>query len=848
MARVRSVGGTRVVPIATGWQMASTAAGRIPNPDALEPERLDWCQASVPSTAASALREASRWTLDDRVDFDASDWWWRCRFGASPADGSARVLRLGGLATLGEVWLNGTSILRSDNMFIDHELRVDALLREDNQLVVCCRSLGEALRARRPRPRWRTRLVEAQQLRWFRTTLLGRIPAWTPPTAVVGPWRPIVLEERARIATLRADVRPRLDGDDGIVDTRIVLATTHGQGPEEVLLRAGDSAGTLTCRAGDDGQTIAEGAIRLRGVTRWWPHTHGTPHRVSVRAEVMIAGEVVEVDLGAAGFRTIEVDHRGDGFALRVNGVDVFCRGVCWTPLDSTGRTPAAPAYRAALEAVRDAGMNMVRVCGPFFYEDDAFYDACDEMGILVWQDYAFANMDYPDVDPAFVASVEREATGFLDRTGLSCSVTVLCGNSEVEQQAAMMGAPRELWRAPLFARTLADVSRRLRPDLPYWPSTPSGGALPFANDNGTAHYFGVGAYLRPLDDARRSQVRFATECLAFANVPDQRAVDELMMAGGVPPQDARWKRRTPRDGGAAWDFEDVRDHYLGALFRVDPLALRYSDGLRYLALSRVVTGEVMAATFAEWRRLGSSCRGGLVWFLRDLWQGAGWGVLDADGRPKVAYHYLRRALKPVAVAFADEGLNGLDVHVVNDTASNLVAELRLALLRGGEVPVASARATVDVGARGVSRSRVAGLLEHFIDTTYAYRFGPPAYDVAVATLVDSSNGTVLSEAFHFPAGLPSGVEQDVGLAATSTPIDGGAFKLSLRTRRFAQSVELDVDGFDPDDNYFHVAPGNPREVLLRPRGHASSPKGTAHPLNAQTTSKIVATSASTGE
>lgn len=841
MARVRSVGGTRVEPLTGGWRVAPAVAGSVASPSELVDRALEWLPATAPCTAASALRAASKWSFDDRVDFDASDWWWRCDFPAGArGTPAARRLRFGGLATLAEVWLNGSSILRSDDMFLEHEVAVDGLLRERNELVVCCRSLTEALKARRPRPRWRTRLVDAQQLRWIRTTLLGRIPAWTPPAAPVGPWRPIALEDRTLLASVRADIRARLEGSTGVVDVTLDLETIDGRPPERVVLRVGEAPFDLPCAAGDEPRRVtARALVHVPDARRWWPHTHGAQERYPVQAELTVGGQAALVDLGAVGFRELEVASDGGGFGLQVNGVDVFARGACWTPLDpvSLGASPAA--YRSTLEAVRAAGMNMVRIGGPFFYEDDAFYDACDELGILVWQDYPFANMDYPGDDPAFAALVGREAAGFLDRTQTSPSLAVLCGNSEIEQQAAMMGAPRELWRSPLFSKTLADASASLRADVPYWPSTPSGGALPFVSDAGTAHYFGVGGYLRPLEDARRAGVRFATECLAFANVPDPAVVDELMKDGGLPPQHPRWKARTPRDGATGWDFDDVRDHYLRALFGLDPLALRYSDVPRYLALSRVTTGEVMAATFSEWRRAGSGCHGALLWFLRDLWPGAGWGVLDASGRPKAAYHYLRRTLQPTAVLLVDEGLNGLDAHAVNDGATELDAELRVAFYRGDATVVHGARA-VRVGARSVVKVRVAELFEHFFDTTHAYRFGPVAHDVAVATLVDRATGSVHGEAFHFPAGLPSALEADVGLEAIASPGDAGRWKLALRARRFAQSVELEVRGYEPDDNYFHLAPGAPRQVELRPTGTATKPQGAARALNAHAAAKVV--------
>ena len=184
---------------------------------------------------------------------------------------------------------------------------------------------------------------------------------------------------------------------------------------------------------------------------------------------------------------------------------------------------------------------------------------------------------------------------------------------------------------------------------MPYWPSSAHGGAFAHQNDRGTSSYYGVGAYLRPLQDARLSGVKFATECLALANVPSQAALARMPGGATLRTHQAAWRDRAPRDLGAGWDFDDVRDHYLRLLFGVDPTAVRARDHDRYLALSRAVSAELMRATFSEWRRPGSACRGALVLFLHDLWAGAGWGLLDDLGQPKAAFHGLREACAPRA-------------------------------------------------------------------------------------------------------------------------------------------------------------------------------------------------------
>src|SRR5262249_51774981 len=140
--------------------------------------------AAVPGTVAGALRAAGRWTFGSSADFEADDWWFTTCFEAAPiAPGERAVLRMGGLATLAEVWLNGERILGSDSMFIAHAVDVTERLAPANALAIRFASLPAAWsrETRRPRPRWRTRLVDRQELRWVRTSLLGRIPAWSPP-------------------------------------------------------------------------------------------------------------------------------------------------------------------------------------------------------------------------------------------------------------------------------------------------------------------------------------------------------------------------------------------------------------------------------------------------------------------------------------------------------------------------------------------------------------------------------------------------------------------------------------------------------------------------------------------
>jgi beta-mannosidase len=806
------------------WEMARASAGSIADPDGLRAADLEWSSVAVPGTVAGALRDAGTWTVDDTFDFDAYDWWFRTGFDAPAAD-RAR-LHFGGLATIASVWLNGELVLDSSNMFVEHVF--EASLLASNEVVVCCRSLTDHLAIRRPRPRWKTRLVEAQQLRWVRTTLLGRMPGWAPPAPPVGLWRAVEVHDAdvARVAVTALNTAH--DGERGTVE--FAARVENVKRPDAAQLRVGDIVTDLEVAAIGDAWSVS-GRLDAPGVAAWFPSTHGEPALHEMSLSIETADGPHDVALGRVGYRTITVDRSGDGFSLSVNGVPVFCRGACWVPPDVVSLNAPLVEFRATLERMRAAGMNMVRVTGTTVYERDEFYGLCDELGILVWHDFMFANMEYPVDDADFRAAVVEEADQVVDRLRVHPSLAVLCGGSEVEQQAAMMGLDRSAFPNVLAREVLADAVSRGMPDVAYVPCSPSGGVFPFSPSTGVAHYYGVGAYRRPLSDARLASVRFASECLAFANVPNRAAVDALLCDGEQAPHAPRWKARVPRDRGAGWDFDDVRDHYVRTFFECHPLDVRYSDPERYLDLGRAAVHIAMEATLSEWRRPGSSCAGALVFLLRDPWNGAGWGILDHEGLPKSAYAAVARACAPVAVLLTDDGLNGLTAHVVNDRATPFTGSLHLRLFGRDGSLMDAAKEDVELPAHGSIVRSIDELVGGFRDLTFAYRFGPPAYDLVSVQLADNSG--VVSEASYLPSGHARPLEADLGLRATGRTVDD-ALEVHVETDRFAQFVSVDVRDHVADVDWFHLAPGDARTVTLRRRPGARdrAPSGEVRALN----------------
>ena len=829
MAHARHISTQTIVKLDEGWNITLTDPNAAAGPSGLSQITGITMPGTAPGTVVSALNIANNSALKHKSpdDFDV---WYQLSFDAEvPATQTQAHLVFEGLATIADVWLNGEHLLHSENMYLRHERDVTAVLQERNELCIRFSSLNHFLEQRRPRPHWRTKLVDHQQLRWVRTTLVGRMPGWhewAHCLHAVGPWRPVSLVRDEAIQLEGADVRASVEHEAGIVRAELTLQMLAGEISEAALI-VGEHSANLPITSGADKSFKLSGTVRIPNPALWWPHTHGAQPLYSVSVRLVCDGRLVEIDFGRTGFRSIIVNQENGDFSIAVNSEPIFMRGANWTTSDSAALIGDDQAYDRLLGFVRDAGMNMLRIPGTGFYEADSFYDRCAEFGIAVWQDFSFALMDYPTEDSAFRASVVTESQQILSRLQLNPALTVLCGNSECESSAAMHGLTAAQWQNPLFDEILPSSAHEARPDVAYIQSSQWGGALPFHVDAGVSHYYGVGAYLRAPDDARRSKVRFATECLGFSNIPEEETVDAFLANGESPGHHPSWNAGVPRNVGQGWDFGDVRTHYTRLLFGEDPNAAMYSDPERYLALGRVVNGELIADAFAEWRRAGSSCKGALIWFFRDLWPCAGWGIVDAFDTPKSVYYYLKRALSPQAVFFTDEGMSGLRIHVVNERPQAIETHLRVALYRHGHTCIHDLSVPVTVAARGRVDLSVDQLIGHFLDTSYAYRFGPPAQDVIFATL-DSAR------AFHFPAGLNFPKSTDLGLQALAHPCGSGCYKMTVCASRFAQAVSIDTRGYLPDDNYFHLEPGGEHTVTLTPDGAASkSLSGSVKAFNA---------------
>jgi beta-mannosidase len=800
------------------WECCATAPGAANSPEQLRDLPGGWLPATVPGTAASSMRAAHGSSAALAVDYDAEDWWFRTRFEGVPGP---HVLRFEGLATLVDAWLDGSHLLHSENMFRSYEIDIDEL-DESNELTLRFAALAPELARRRPRPRWKSTLVRDQNLRWYRTTLLGRMPGWAAQAAPVGPWRSVLLRKRADFEVVRRVVDVSVVYGIGVVELSLSLAIPAALLGTAAAVRVGDVRCDVTL------EPEIHCTVRVPEPSLWWPHTHGEPHLYPV----MLESAAGRTDLGNVGFRTVEADTAGSGFALVVNGVSIFARGACWVSLDALSLNATKDDVRTAVLQLRDAGLNLIRITGTMVYEASDFFDACDEFGMLLWQDAMISTLDPPD-DTGFVEDFEAEFREQCSMLRGRPSIAVICGGSESEQQPAFMGLPAAQRHIDLIERVVPEIARAVLPDVPYVTSSPTGGDLPTRLDEGVTQYFGVGAYLRPLTDVRAAGVRFAAECLAFSIPPERATVDAVFGSPSMAGHHPRWKQAVPRDATAAWDFEDVRDFYVRQIFGVDPMLTRYADPERALDLGRAAVAQAFETVFGYWRRSDSDCAGAVVLSARDLWPGAGWGLVDALGRPKAPWYVLRRLLAPLSIFVTDEGLDGLLVHAVNDTASALTGRLEVELYDPRGRRVVSGDALLDLPPRTGRRISLSSVLDGFRDVNHAYRFGPAGYDV-VRVLFVADGGPVTAATVHLLEQSRS-LLPDIGLTAQAWR-DSAGWVMEIATRDTAQWIAIDIPGFRPDDCWFHLAPATSRMVRLVSEDSGDAlPRGYVRALNSLT-------------
>jgi len=624
----------------------------------------EWLSAQVPGSVHTDLLALDRipdpFVADNELQVQwvaERDWEYRLAFQSS-ADlmPEARVfLVCDGLDTLADVSFNDEFLGHVENAFRRYRWDVtEHLVEGDNDVRLVFRSPTAYIRERQAEHPLTSPSQSIPGGPYVRKAPCQFGWDWGPQLPPVGIWKEIRLEG---YSTARLDdVHLRQHHADGAVTVNAgVTVERWGAVDLRATLRltapTGEVSEAVQGLAGD--VTAGELEIEIADPQLWWPNGYGAQPLYDVEV-ALYQGEVpLDRRTFQLGLRTLELrqepDEFGTSFTFVVNGVPMFAKGANWIPADSFPTRISDEHLEHLICSAASAHMNMLRVWGGGFYEEERFYDLCDRYGILVWQDFIFSCSIYPD-DEAFFENVRVEAVENVRRLRHRASLALWCGNNEMEWGWVMWG-----WQDPervrfkdsydrMFHHVLPEICAAEDPDRPYWPSSPSSNT-PFVNPNGVragdTHNWEVWHGNRPFQAYREHNSRFVSE-FGFQSLPPLETISTYA-------DEADWNMTSyimeHHQRNAAGNSKII--NYMTDHFRLP------QDFESLVYLTQILQAECVRTGVEYWRR-NRCTSGALYWQLNDCWPVASWASLDYFGRWKALHYAARRFYAPVLLSAED--------------------------------------------------------------------------------------------------------------------------------------------------------------------------------------------------
>ena len=780
---------------------------------------LPWLPAQVPGSVHLDLIRAgvipdplTRLHERDVSWVDDSEWVYETAWTVDDPPASA-FLRFHGLDTLAEIVLNGAPLGTAEDMYIAHEFPVGGKLAQgENHLQITFRSAKRVGIERQAAwdaggndtlpyhwDNWNERAFvrKAQyQYGWDWGPVVRGCGIWQPvelvtvPVARLGDWQHSVefTNDGKALVTVTAEVERMPGSENAPLTLTLSLA-----GAEPLALPVPTGTGTVT----------VAGTLSLTKTPRWQPNGLGDAALSGLTRTLSAAGDEIDAANTRIGLRTIELirepdaDALGEGFKFRVNGSDVFIKGANWIPEHSIPAMITPARLRERITQARDAGFNMLRVWGGGFYESETFYDLCDEMGLLVWQDFPYACSYYPDTDQ-YADLARTEATAAVKRLRHHASLALWCGNNEnltmYEGNWTKTRPPRFLGDH-LYQEILPEVVAAENPQTPYWPGSPYGGPDANSPDFGDCHnwdvWHGRGDWVHYVENDSRfcSEFGFAASC-------GLGAWDACLGPADKHPHSAavRWHDKT-RKG---------YDTYLGLIGIHFPESLSLEDLVYY---SQCNQAEALKCGVEHYRRRKGRNWGTLFWQFNDCWPVQSWAVIDSMGEPRAAYFACKKFYAPILLSLVRDG-DTATAHLVSDLLAPLPGRVTFTLATLDGETLSEETAEVSVAAN--SAAEVASF-------SLAASAGWER-DVYVHAQFTAESGGTKAENFLLLAEPKELRTADPALSLTVTETNDG-FVLTLTARKFAPYLWLRRSDNGPlpnlSDNFFHLRPGETKTLTL---------------------------------
>ncbi|MEZ5277829.1 MAG: hypothetical protein R3F07_15720 [Opitutaceae bacterium] len=716
----------QAIDLSGGWTLRFGAqqkpASRMAEPEV--PESWEPIPACVPGNVELDLIRSGLLpeelekghTIYRLRDLEANQWWYSRTFDVPEAIAAARSeLVLEGVDTLATVWLNGVKIGDLENMLIPHRLEASGLLRPGGNTLVI--GIDSTVLAARDRPidpgefamenNWESLGIRkaAHSFGWDIMPRVVSAGIWRGVSIQVIPatrFRSVYLATTSVDASRRAaQLLVRWDlaaadwpGDDGSV--RLTVATLDGK--KTVCDRR------FPVLSGH-GRILCD----LEDIDLWWPRGSGEANLYAVRLELLDGQDNVRTAwMARHGFRTVRLkmtettDAAGSGeFAFEVNGEKIFIKGTNWVPLDAL-HSRDANRLEETMDMIVDLNCNMIRCWGGNVYEPEAFFRRCDEAGIMVWQDFAFACALYPQT-PEFHVRVRKEAEAIIPMLRNHPSLVLWAGNNEIDVFYTFAKPHCDPNVDDQISREiLASACRRLDPCRDYLPSSPYISAKLWSM--GTPHERRPEDHLwGPRDDFKgnyylSSNAHFASE-IGYHGCPSRSSLERMMTPGNLWPWQGNEEWLThaarPQPRGTAYNYRiELMANQIKVLFGEVPENL--DD---FVFASQVSQAEALKF-FVERFRIAKGRRSGILWWnLRDGWPLISDAVVDYYGARKRAYEVIRRVQADICVMFDEPAAGAQAVVAVNDTLRPAPLEFTI---RDGDAVVLSGSASIESNGRKV--------------------------------------------------------------------------------------------------------------------------------------------------
>ncbi len=730
-----------------------------------------------------------------------TDWTYRRSFELEEEFLSHRkqVLDCKGLDTVSELYLNGAKVGRSNNMHRRYEFEVGEYLQAgENTLEVQFTSpvqygieKSREYEGNIPDHRY---LVDQPARQFVRKAQCHYGWDWGPCFPTMGIWRDIALVGFSS-PRVRYTVNEQTFGEAGqvSVEVRIGLDVPEAGDYNSTLKLAGEEI-TEEFSLGENKREISQ-SITVSSPDLWWPAGYGDQPLYDLT--VSVEGNSYH---SRVGFRDIELvteeDSEGESFYFRVNGTPIFAKGANWIPADSFPGRMTERRYRRLIDSAVEANMNCLRIWGGGIYEDGAFYQACDEKGILVWQDFMFACSAYP-ANEAFLDNVKEEIRYQVRRLADHPSIALWCGNNENEWLGARgdYDAEKVDWEDlkadyhKLNEETVGAVVREEDSDRSFWPSSPSsrGEAPPNDQSIGDNHYWDVWHEEKPFSDYLTTKPRFVSE-FGYQSFPSTELLLTAMEEGDLNPTSPIMEHHQRHPEGNKLITRRMTDHFR--------FPFSFDD---FVYLSQVQQGLAMKTAIEHWRRLKPHSMGAIYWQLNDIWPVASWSSLEYGGGWKALQYMAKRFYSPLLVSTMEKE-GRLKVWITSDVDGPLQGKLGIEVVGLDGKEVFSDRSDIQVAPLSSEVHASYDL------TDMEGEVGTEDWMVKVAFTGPGHS----SCNFHFMKPFKS---LDLPRPGLSSMLQDG--EVLLKTRNAALFVKLGLPGEKGhfDDNYFHLLPGEERQI-----------------------------------